>query len=79
MEQRSMNQFEHDHNWIETARTESKEGVTIQRKCDGCGLIMSIGPGKIEYEADTFKRRVIDVVVADIKANGPIRMALLGL
>lgn len=74
-----MNAFEHDHNWTETGRNTSKDGVTIQRKCDGCGMIMSIGPGRIESEGETFRRRVIETVVSDIKANGEIRMALLGL
>lgn len=82
-----MNQFEHDHNWKETHRTEAKEGATIQSECEGCGLIMAIGPGKMEQSAsvtigaedEAFQRRVIETVVADIKANGRIRMALLGL
>lgn len=82
-----MNQFEHDHEWTETDRTQDDQGTTIQKKCDGCGLIMAIGPGKIDKferltigtEDEAFQRRVIQAVVADIKANGPIRMTLLGI
>lgn len=74
-----MNAFEHDHEWIETERTQSKEGTTIQKRCDGCGLRMAIGPGRIETEEEAFRRRVIEIVVEDLKANGSIRMALLGI
>jgi hypothetical protein len=81
-----MNAFEHEHEWIETERTASKEGITIKKHCDGCGLRMAIGPGKlerepakIEIEEEEFQRRVIETVVADLKANGKIRLALLGL
>ncbi len=74
-----MNAFEHDHNWTETGRTESEQGVTIERKCEGCGMLMAIGPGRIESDEERFRRRVVDIVVSDLKANGAIRMALLGL
>lgn len=30
-------------------------------------------------EDEAFRRRVVEVVVGDIKSNGPIRMALVGL
>lgn len=66
---------DHQHNWIET----HKHKTGTQYKCEGCGGIMSIGPGHIENEEEAFRRRVIETVVADLKANGPIRRAMIGV
>lgn len=79
MDHNNMNAFEHEHQWTETDRGTSEDGVMIQKKCDDCGMRMAIGPGHIESEEEAFRRRVIETVVSDIRANGKIRMALLGL
>jgi hypothetical protein len=74
-----MDPWTHDHTWRETDRTETPEGVTVQKRCDACGMLMSIGPGRVETEEERFRRRVKEAVIEDIRANGPIRMALLGI
>ena len=74
METSSVDPWTHDHEWSEDRKTETG----IQTHCAGCGMIMATGSGGPAKEP-TFEQRVIDAVVADLKANGKIRMALLGL
>ena len=64
---------EHKCEWIETGKVAG--GTTY--KCEGCGGIMARGPGLIHRE-NSFQEQVVDAVVADLKANGRIRMAILG-
>lgn len=64
----------HDHSWSLI----KEDGVTAVSQC-GCGAVMSVGPGKVETEDEYFRCRVIEVVIADLKANGKIRMAMIGL
>lgn len=65
---------EHKCEWIETGKV---PGGTSY-KCEGCGGIMAQGPGILGKEKP-FDERVTDAVVADLRANGRIRMAMLGM
>lgn len=60
-------------------------------RCKGCALTIDgtatidevvHDPGCVFYDANaakTFEERVVEAVVADLKANGKIRHAMLGL
>lgn len=58
---------EHQHKYVEVET--GAEGKVM--RCDICG--------KPESEDERICRIVIETVLADFRANGPMRMALLGL
>ena len=74
METTGVDPWTHDHQWIE----DNKTATGVRKHCDGCGMIMATACSGAGAER-TFEQRVIETVVADIKANGKIRMALLGI
>lgn len=65
-----------EHKWLEVIGTRTDTGANY--KCEACGGLMAIGSGKIEPGL-TFEERVIAIVVADLKANGKIRNAVVGV
>jgi hypothetical protein len=62
----------HKCDWHEEQVSENVK----QFRCSVCERLARDGSITPEEE---FRLRVTDIVVADFKANGPIRMALLGL
>lgn len=56
-------------------------GTAVGKKCSECGMVMAptTEMERSALEQEALRRFVIDTVVADVRANGSIRHALLGL